>query len=130
MLEVANQTNQFNKAKQANQTTQANKASKASKVKQFKEISGISKMSEVSKIGEIIEPFVSPSDNLMPEGSLGQIPRPVEILKGSRAIAVFLGIRREEIGELEKLGAPIIRDTNKRLRAEKAELWQWWKMVR
>ncbi len=54
------------------------------------------------------------------------IVRPVEVIKGVRAIAAFLGIRYDEVVDLENAGAPINRDAKNYLRAEKAELWQWW----
>ena len=54
------------------------------------------------------------------------ISRPVEILKGARDIASFLQINLTDVLEMEKQGAPISR-RNGVLRAEKAELWAWWK---
>lgn len=54
------------------------------------------------------------------------IARPVEILKGTRAIANFLQISLSEVQDMEMQGAPISR-RNGVLRAEKAELWAWWK---
>ncbi len=54
------------------------------------------------------------------------IARPVEILKGARAIAAFLRISQSEALGLERKGAPIER-RNGIMRAEKAELWVWWK---
>ena len=54
------------------------------------------------------------------------IVRPVEVIKGVRGIATFLGIRYDEVVDLENAGAPINRDAKNHLRAEKLELWQWW----
>ena len=54
------------------------------------------------------------------------ILRPVEVLKGVRAIASFLSVSQTDVLEMEERGAPIKRK-NGVLRAEKAELWDWWK---
>ena len=54
------------------------------------------------------------------------IARPVEILKGTRAIANFLQISLSEVQDLIRQGAPLhLRQGT--WRAEKAELWEWWK---
>lgn len=60
--------------------------------------------------------------------SARQIVRPVEILKGVRSIAAFLGVSQAEVLRLESMGAPMRRKNNI-IRAEKAELWYWWKQV-
>lgn len=57
-----------------------------------------------------------------------QIVRPVEILKGVRSIAAFLGVSQAEVLRLESRGAPMRRKNNI-IRAEKAELWEWWKQA-
>ena len=54
------------------------------------------------------------------------IARPVEILKGSRAIAAFLQIALSEVADIADQGAPL-NQYNGIWRAEKAELWEWWK---
>ena len=51
---------------------------------------------------------------------------PPEILRGLREIAAFLHISHAEVLELENEGAPIVRRKNI-LRAEKSELWEWFK---
>lgn len=55
------------------------------------------------------------------------IARPIEILVGLRSIATFLKISSEKIRDMEQDGAPMFRDASGVLRAEKAELWTWWK---
>ncbi|MDL2315693.1 hypothetical protein LJC59_01230 [Desulfovibrio sp. OttesenSCG-928-A18] len=59
------------------------------------------------------------------DASLMSIPRPVEILVGVRAIAGFLKLSQGTVRRMEKKGAPITRDANNVMRAEKAELWIW-----
>lgn len=54
------------------------------------------------------------------------IMRPVEILAGVREIAGFLKVGIHKARRLEALGAPIAKDDNGVMRAEKAELWDWW----
>ena len=56
-----------------------------------------------------------------------QVVRPLELLVGMRAIARFLKISHHRIRELEKKGAPIARDKGGVTRAEKSELWAWWR---
>lgn len=51
---------------------------------------------------------------------------PLEILRGLRDIAAFLQISHREVLELENSGAPIVRHKNI-LRAEKRELWSWFR---
>lgn len=51
---------------------------------------------------------------------------PLEILRGLREIAAFLQISHAEVLELENSGAPIVRRKNV-LRAEKRELWSWFR---
>ena len=50
----------------------------------------------------------------------------LEILRGLRDIAAFLQISHREVLELENSGAPIVRHKNI-LRAEKRELWSWFR---
>ena len=56
-----------------------------------------------------------------------QIVRPVELLRGIRELAFFLRVSPSNILRFEKEGAPIFRTAGNQLRAEKSELWQWWK---
>lgn len=48
-----------------------------------------------------------------------------EILTGCRRIASFLHVRQTSVREYEQRGAPIFRDANGWMRAEKAELTAW-----
>ena len=57
----------------------------------------------------------------------GRALRPVELLVGSRAIAKFLRISNSRVLAMEKQGAPIMRDQTGVMRAEKWELWGWWR---
>ena len=55
------------------------------------------------------------------------VTRIVEVIRGQRRIAAFLGIRRGRVAQLAAAGAPIFRDAETGvLRAEKSELWSWW----
>lgn len=56
------------------------------------------------------------------------VARPVELLVGVRAIAAFLKVSTDKVREMEQSGAPMVRDSAGVLRAEKAELWGWWKV--
>ena len=49
----------------------------------------------------------------------------VEILTGVRAIARFLRVGNRSVTNMEKRGAPFLRDGRGVLRAEKGELWRW-----
>ena len=49
----------------------------------------------------------------------------VELLTGVRAIARFLCVSNRSVTDLEKRGAPFLRDGRGILRAEKGELWRW-----
>jgi hypothetical protein len=62
-----------------------------------------------------------------PPGKRPEIARPVEILVGRREIAVFLRVSKDEVSRMETGGAPILRDRHGVMRAEKAELWAWWR---
>jgi hypothetical protein len=53
--------------------------------------------------------------------------RPVELLVGVRSIAGFLRVSQRKVLEMHGRGAPISRDETGVVRAEKAELWHWWK---
>lgn len=53
--------------------------------------------------------------------------RPVELLVGMRSIARFLRISNARVLSMEKQGAPITRDEGGVMRAEKWELWGWWR---
>ena len=53
--------------------------------------------------------------------------RPVELLVGVRSIAGFLRVSQRKVLEMQSRGAPISRDETGVVRAEKAELWHWWK---
>ncbi|MCC8193669.1 MAG: hypothetical protein LIP28_03375 [Deltaproteobacteria bacterium] len=54
------------------------------------------------------------------------VARPVEVLVGAREMAAFLKISKDRVRGLERLGAPVIRDSSGIMRAEKYELWRWW----
>ena len=54
-------------------------------------------------------------------------PRPVELLVGMRAIARFLRISDRRVLDMEKRGAPIVRDGKGVLRTEKTEIWSWFR---
>ncbi len=56
-----------------------------------------------------------------------EINRPLELLIGIRAIALFLKISHRRALRLEFEGAPILRDETGTARTEKTELWLWWK---
>ncbi len=56
-----------------------------------------------------------------------EISRPLEILVGVRSIALFLKISQRRALQLDKEGAPVCRDETGTFRAEKSELWQWWR---
>lgn len=51
----------------------------------------------------------------------------VEILTGIRAIARFLRVGNGRILAMEKRGAPVVRDEKGVMRAEKGEMWKWFK---
>jgi hypothetical protein len=54
--------------------------------------------------------------------------RPIELLVGVRSIAAFLHLSQRKVMEIKDRGAPISRDEETGVvRAEKAELWHWWK---
>jgi len=62
------------------------------------------------------------------DASGADIARPVEILHGAKAIAKRLGIKADEVREMERSGAPINRrGTSRVMICEAAELWAWWK---
>ena len=54
------------------------------------------------------------------------LAQPLEILRGLREIAAFLQISHAEVLDLENSGATIVRRKNI-MRAEKSELWEWFK---
>lgn len=53
--------------------------------------------------------------------------RPLELLVGIRAITAFLHVSNRKMPQLLQEKAPISRDEAGVLRAEKTELWEWWK---
>lgn len=55
------------------------------------------------------------------------IVRPVEIVRGARDIGKVICVGEGKVKDLEKAGAPIVRDFNGVPRADKAELWEWFK---
>lgn len=54
------------------------------------------------------------------------IARPIEIVKGCRKIAEYLQVSRAEIKRFVENGAPIAVDKSGTMRADKAELWEWY----
>lgn len=53
--------------------------------------------------------------------------RPVEVLRGYRAIAEAFCHNASAVREWRKMGAPIYLDSRKIPRAEKGEMWEWYK---
>jgi hypothetical protein len=56
-----------------------------------------------------------------------RLVRPIELLVGLRSIAGFLRVSQRKVLDIKDRGAPISRDETGVMRAEKAELWHWWR---
>lgn len=57
----------------------------------------------------------------------GDVARPVELLVGIRDISRFLRVSTGRVKALAERGAPLTRDVAGVTRAEKTELWQWYR---
>lgn len=55
------------------------------------------------------------------------IIRPVEVLVGFRSLGLAFGHNADTVRQWERQGAPIVRDGRGIPRADKAELWEWYK---
>ena len=53
--------------------------------------------------------------------------RSLEVLVGMRAIARFLKVRNRRVRDMQEEGAPIARDARGSMRADKEELWEWFR---
>ena len=53
--------------------------------------------------------------------------RTVELLVGIRGIARFLRVSNRKVQKLAGQGAPVSKDVKGVMRAEKKELWDWWR---
>ena len=64
----------------------------------------------------------------LPAGlSQGPPPRPVELLNGLDEIAGLFAVSPRRVRTWERLGAPLYRDQKGVARAERLELWEWFK---
>lgn len=56
------------------------------------------------------------------------VVRPVEILRGVNEISKFLRCDKREVSRMaQEKSSPVVRDRNGIYRADKAEVWEWFK---